>query len=146
MLQRLRLKIYYLYDPPFLSRDISKTSKNLSVVLYLTRLSPWHYRTFDPSWDSRIEIRPGEYCGGVTWHCTWSTRRRINIAVLATCTLSLVVKCQSTNASPFALPPFDGCTALPPLYNIPRGLRAKNLYLTSKEDKRDMQRQLSLIV
>jgi hypothetical protein len=46
------------------------------------------------------------YCGGVTWHCTWSTRRRINIAVPATCKLSLVVKCQSTNASPFALPPF----------------------------------------
>jgi len=26
---------------------------------------------------------------------------------------SLVVKCQSTNALPFALPPFDGCIALP---------------------------------
>jgi hypothetical protein len=34
-----------------------------------------------------------EYCGGVTWHCTWSTRRRINIAVPATCKLSLVVEC-----------------------------------------------------
>jgi hypothetical protein len=54
-----------------------------------------------------------EYCGGVTCACTWSTRRRINIAVLATCKLSPAVKCQSTNASPFALPPFIWLYALP---------------------------------
>jgi len=45
-------------------------------------------------------------CGGVTWHCTWSTRRRINIAVPATCKLSSVVECHQTIAPPFALPPF----------------------------------------
>ena len=49
--------------------------------------------------------------GHVALHVIYAKEHKYR--VLATCKLSPVVKCQSTNASPFALPPFIWLYALP---------------------------------